>query len=329
MQMIINGEYRDSRSGKTFDNINPYTGELVCKVASGTAEDFEEAARIAKASQPAWAATPFYERAAIIKRFVAYVREDLEKIAKVVTAEGGKTITDARGELECLCMVFESFLEAARHLYGNSVPLNAEPRTQGDPAQVDAYGQVAQAALQLAEQQNLDLVKIVPGAQPPVCKLMDYDKHRYEQSKRERELRKNQRIVTLKEVQLSATIEENDVQTKFKNAVKFLQDGDKVKVSIRFRGRQIAHADIGLKIMQDFAARIEEYGTIERRPMLEGRHMIMILAPKAEKKSFAEKSQQRKEKHAAAQAAKASEPEKRELKPQPKKKVKRESENMI
>lgn len=144
---------------------------------------------------------------------------------------------------------------------------------------------------------------------------MDYDKHRYEQSKRERELRKNQRIVTLKEVQLSATIEENDVQTKFKNAVKFLQDGDKVKVSIRFRGRQIAHADIGLKIMQDFAARIEEYGTIERRPMLEGRHMIMILAPKAEKKSFAEKSQQRKEKHAAAQAAKASEPEKRELKP--------------
>lgn len=184
-----------------------------------------------------------------------------------------------------------------------------------------------QAALQLAEQQNLDLVKIVPGAQPPVCKLMDYDKHRYEQSKRERDLRKNQRVVTLKEVQLSATIEENDVQTKFRNAVKFLQDGDKVKVSIRFRGRQIAHADIGMKIMQDFASRIEEYGTIERRPMLEGRHMIMILGPKAEKKSFAEKSQARKEKHAANQAAAAEAP--REPKPQPKKKVKRESENMI
>ena len=145
------------------------------------------------------------------------------------------------------------------------------------------------AAIELAEQQGLDLVKIVPTAQPPVCKLMDYDKHRYEQSKRERELRKNQRIVTLKEVQLSATIEENDVQTKFKNAVKFLEDGDKVKVSIRFRGRQIAHADIGLKIMQDFASRIEEYGTVERRPLLEGRHMIMILAPKAAKASFAEK----------------------------------------
>ena len=185
------------------------------------------------------------------------------------------------------------------------------------------------AAIELAEQKGLDLVKIQPTAQPPVCKLMDYDKYRYEQSKRERELRKNQRIVTLKEVQLSATIEENDVQTKFKNAVKFLEDGDKVKVSIRFRGRQIVHSDIGMKIMQDFASRIEEYGTVERRPMLEGRHMIMILAPKAAKKSFAEKSQQRKEKHAANIAAQAEEAAKREPKPQPKKKVKRESENMI
>ena len=184
-------------------------------------------------------------------------------------------------------------------------------------------------AMELAEERGLDLAKIQPTAKPPVCKLMDYDKHRYEQSKRERELRKNQRIVTLKEVQLSATIEENDVQTKFKNAVKFLEDGDKVKVSIRFRGRQIAHSDIGLKIMQDFAARIADYGTVERRPLLEGRHMIMILAPKAEKKSFAEKSQQRKEKSAAQQAEKAEEAVKREPKPQPKKKVKRESENMI
>ena len=182
-------------------------------------------------------------------------------------------------------------------------------------------------AMEMAEQAGLDLVKIAANAQPPVCKLMDYDKHRYEQSKRERDLRKNQRVVTLKEVQLSATIEENDVQTKFRNAVKFLQDGDKVKVSIRFRGRQIAHADIGMKIMQDFANRIEEYGTVERRPMLEGRHMIMILGPKVEKKSFAEKTQARKEKHAANQAEAAEAP--KEPKPQPKKKVKRESENMI
>lgn len=185
------------------------------------------------------------------------------------------------------------------------------------------------AALEKAEEAGMDLVKIVPGAQPPVCKLMDYDKHRFEQSKRERELRKNQRIVTLKEVQLSATIEENDVQTKFKNAVKFLQDGDKVKVTIRFRGRQIAHADIGMKIMQDFSQRIAEYGTVERRPLLEGRHMIMVLAPKAEKKSFAEKSAQRKEQSEMPADAAAQTSGSDAAKPQPQKRVKRESENMI
>ena len=184
-----------------------------------------------------------------------------------------------------------------------------------------------QAALAKAEEAGLDLVKIVPGAQPPVCKLMDYDKHRFEQARREREMRKNQRIVELKEVQLSATIEENDLQTKLKNAIKFLEEGDKVKVSIRFRGRQIAHTNIGMQIMLDFAKRIEEIGNVERRPLVEGRHMIMILAPKVEKKSFAEKSQERKaqqEADAKAETAKAAEP-----KEQPKKKVKRESENMI
>ena len=102
-----------------------------------------------------------------------------------------------------------------------------------------------------------------------------------------------------------------------------------MKVSIRFRGRQIAHADIGLKIMQDFASRIEPYGSVERRPLLEGRHMIMVLAPKAEKKSFAEKSQQRKAKDAATQAGKEQPAAAREPKPQPKKKVRRESENMV
>ena len=153
-------------------------------------------------------------------------------------------------------------------------------------------------ALTLAEEAELDLVKIVPTAQPPVCKLMDYDKHRFEQAKREREMRKNQkeRIVSLKEVQLSATIEENDVAIKAKNAVKFLQGGDKVKVSIRFRGRQIAHSDIGLKVMQDFAERTKDVSTVERRPMIEGRNMIMILAPKAEKASKAERSQKAQQK---------------------------------
>lgn len=120
-------------------------------------------------------------------------------------------------------------------------------------------------ALELAEEAGLDLVKIVPTAKPPVCKLMDYDKYRYEQAKKEREIRRNQKVVSIKEVQLSATIEENDIQTKAKAAVKFLQGGDKVKVSIRFRGRQITHQEIGLAVMQDFVTRVKDVAVVERQ----------------------------------------------------------------
>ena len=147
-----------------------------------------------------------------------------------------------------------------------------------------------QQALTLAEDRGLDLAKIQPMAKPPVCKLLDYDKYRYEQAKRERENRKNQRVVEVKEVQLSATIEENDVNTKAKMAIRFLEGGDKVKVSIRFRGRQITHSEIGKKVMDDFAERCKDVSMVERRPALDGRNMIMILAPKAAKASFAEKN---------------------------------------
>ena len=150
-----------------------------------------------------------------------------------------------------------------------------------------------QQALQLAEDRGFDLAKIQPSAVPPVCKLLDYDKYRYEQAKRERENRKNQRVVDIKEVQLSATIEENDVNTKAKMAIRFLENGDKVKVSIRFRGRQITHSEIGLKVMQDFAERCKDVSMVEKRPLLDGRNMIMILAPKAVKASFAEKKAKR------------------------------------
>ena len=150
-------------------------------------------------------------------------------------------------------------------------------------------------ALALAEERELDLAMIQPGAKPPVCKLLDYDKYRYEQSRRERENRKNQRVVALKEVQLSATIEENDIQTKAKMAIRFLEGGDKVKVSIRFRGRQITHSDIGMQVMRDFATRCDEVGMVERRPMMDGRHMIMILAPKNAKATLAEKKAKREE----------------------------------
>lgn len=158
-------------------------------------------------------------------------------------------------------------------------------------------------ALALAEERGYDLALIQPGAKPPVCKLLDYDKYRYEQSRRERENRKNQRVVETKEVQLSATIEENDVLTKCKNAVKFLQGGDKVKVSIRFRGRQITHSEIGMKVMLDFAERCKEVSVVERRPLMDGRHMIMILAPKAAKASFAEKKAERAAKENASTEA--------------------------
>ena len=136
-------------------------------------------------------------------------------------------------------------------------------------------------ALALADERQLDLVKIAPQARPPVCKLMDYGKYRFEQSKKEREFRKNQKVITVKEVRLSATIEDHDVDVKFKNAVKFLKDGNKVKVTIRFRGRQITHSEIGRQVMNEFAERIKEYGTVDKAPQIEGRNMTMFISPRA------------------------------------------------
>ena len=140
-----------------------------------------------------------------------------------------------------------------------------------------------QKAMELAEERGLDLAKIQPTAKPPVCKLMDYGKYRFEQSKKEREIRKNQKVIEIKEVRLSATIEDHDVDVKYKAAVKFLQSGNKVKVTIRFRGRQITHSEIGREVMDDFAEKIKEFGIIERRPLIEGRNMTMIIAPREEK----------------------------------------------
>ncbi|MBQ3080406.1 MAG: translation initiation factor IF-3 [Clostridia bacterium] len=138
-------------------------------------------------------------------------------------------------------------------------------------------------ALALAEEQELDLVKIAPNARPPVCKLMDYGKYRFEMSKKEREIKKNQKVIETKEVRLSATIEDHDIDVKYRQAIKFLQDGNKIKVTIRFRGRQIAHSEIGADVMQEFAERIKDYGTVERRPLVEGRNMTMTVAPRDNK----------------------------------------------
>jgi len=135
-------------------------------------------------------------------------------------------------------------------------------------------------AMQMAIDANLDLVNVAPQAKPPVCRIMDYGKFRYEQQKKEKEARKNQKIVDLKEVWFRANIEEHDYQTKFRNVVKFLKDGDKVKCSVRFRGREITHAKLGQKILERVASEVADICVVERVPKLEGRSMIMILAPK-------------------------------------------------
>ncbi|WP_183597364.1 translation initiation factor IF-3 [Paenibacillus phyllosphaerae] len=135
-------------------------------------------------------------------------------------------------------------------------------------------------ALQLAIEANMDLVNVAPTAKPPVCRIMDYGKFRYETQKKEKEARKNQKIVDLKEVWFRANIEENDYQVKFRNVVKFLGEGDKVKASVRFRGREITHAAIGQRILDRLQKEVADICVVERMPKLEGRSMIMILAPK-------------------------------------------------
>ena len=141
----------------------------------------------------------------------------------------------------------------------------------------------AKDALNLAEQKNLDLVKIAPQGNPPVCKIMDYGKYRFEQAKREKEARKNQRVVDIKEVRLSLNIDTHDFNTKLNNALKFIKHGDKVKVSIRFRGREMGHPEIGLETMKRFADACSETAVVEKPAKLEGRNMLKFRAPKNNK----------------------------------------------
>lgn len=137
-----------------------------------------------------------------------------------------------------------------------------------------------QKAMEIAEQSQLDLVKVAPQAKPPVCRIMDYGKYRFELAKKEKEARKNQKTISVKEIRLSASIEDHDMGVKAKNASKFLKSGDKVKVTIRFRGREMAHTSIGYDVMAKFTKLVEQENSIERKPKLEGRSMIMIMAPK-------------------------------------------------
>ena len=161
----------------------------------------------------------------------------------------------------------------------NEEILDKEVRLIGD--QGEQLGIMsAQAAMQIAMERDMDLVKIAPGSNPPVCKVMDYGKFRFEQTKREKEAKKNQRVIEIKEIRMSPGIDTNDFNTKLKNALKFLGDGDRVKVSVRFRGREMAHTEIGADLLKDFAAKCAEIANMDKMPKLEGRSMSMFLSPK-------------------------------------------------
>lgn len=135
-------------------------------------------------------------------------------------------------------------------------------------------------ALRLAEERGLDLVEVAPMAKPPVCRVMDFGKYKYELSKREREARKKQHVVSIKEVKMRLAIDDNDFEVKAKNAQRFLADGDRVKVTVMFRGREIVHSDLGRRLLERLADMVKDLGTVERAPRIEGKNMVMILAPK-------------------------------------------------
>ncbi len=162
-----------------------------------------------------------------------------------------------------------------------------------------------QEAMEKAHEANLDLVNISPNAAPPVCRIMDYGKYRYDQQKKEKDARKKQKTMEVKEVRLGIFTEEHDLETKAKIAGKFLAGGDKVKVSMRFRGREMGYANKGRETMLNFYEMIKDQGNIEKQPILEGRNMSMIVAPKSEK----DRQKEAKAARLAAEAAKKTEAE--------------------
>ncbi len=135
-------------------------------------------------------------------------------------------------------------------------------------------------ALKKADEAGFDLVKVSPDAKPPVCKILDYGKFKYEQTRREKENKKNQKTVNIKEIRTSVRVQDHDLQVKAKNAIKFLKAGDRVKVSVRFRGREMAYMDKGKELLLKFASMVEEVGMIEKQPKIEGRNYVMFLQSK-------------------------------------------------
>lgn len=189
--------------------------------------------------------------------------------------------------LSVRAFVFLFYLWRCVSISSKDIQINEEIRDKEVRVILDDGTQLgimsAKEALKVATEKNLDLVKIAPQAKPPVCKVMDYGKYRFEQAKREKEAKKNQHVVDIKEIRLSLKIDTHDFETKANQAKKFLKSGNKVKVSIRFRGREMAHPEQGLTTMEDFAVACEEFGVVEKKAKLEGRQMLMFLSPKPNK----------------------------------------------
>ncbi|MBQ8975295.1 MAG: translation initiation factor IF-3 [Oscillospiraceae bacterium] len=187
----------------------------------------------------------------------------------------------------CTRFLFGNFYWRCFHIANIEHQVNEEIRDAevrligADGAQLGIMS--SQQALEIAEENDLDLVKIAPQATPPVCKIMDYGKYRFEQAKREKDARRNQRVMEVKEVRMSPSIGDNDFNVKLRSGVKFLSDGDRLKVTIRFRGREMAHTEIGQELLSRFADGCSEVGTVDKNAKLEGRHMTMFLTPKSTK----------------------------------------------
>ncbi len=184
------------------------------------------------------------------------------------------------------------FMSALRHLGGEitiskEALINEEIRDK-EVRVIDETGTMLgvmsiDEALELSSGKNLDLVNVSPNAAPPVCKILDYGKYRYEIQKREKDAKKKQKLTEVKEVRLSTFIEEHDIQVKAKSATKFLKEGNKVKVSLRLRGRERDYANHAMEVMMEFAENLSELGTVEKKPTFEGRGIMMILGPKTDK----------------------------------------------
>lgn len=181
-----------------------------------------------------------------------------------------------------LLFVFLNFVEvktiSKQHLINEEIREKEVRLVGSDGEQLGIMS--SEEALEIADEKQLDLVLIAPQAKPPVCKLMEYGKYLYEVQKKEKEARKNQRVINIKEVRISPNIEEHDLNVKAKNAGKFLKDGDKVKVTVRFRGREADYSHFGEVLLNQFAEKLQDVGVIEKKPLLEGRNMTMVISPK-------------------------------------------------